>query len=186
LSRELAANHDVIAVDANAGPHGLSAVPVAQRCFFAVQAEIERLPLADRSIDLAIASASLHYVSNVEAVLDTLSRILRPDGRMMVLDSPVYATRDAVEAACERTRAYYAQAGFPELAEHYRGLLNAVFLQSPNFRFSCLRRDFSTEMLLKKRWQEFKGLPGAARFPIWLGEQRIVQTEAARETTRIR
>lgn len=176
MSRELAANHDVLAIDANAGPHGLAALPVAQRHFMAVQAELERLPIADHAFDLAIANASLHYTNKVEAVLGKISCLLRPGGKLIVMDSPAYATRAAAATATahDRTRAYYAQMGVPELAVNYGGLLNSVFLQQQHFQFTCLRRDFTKILLLKKWWRELNGEPAAARFPIWLGEHRIL------------
>lgn len=177
MSRELVANHDVLAIDANAGPHGLGALPVAQRHFMAVQAELERLPLADHAFDLVIANASLHYTNKVEAVLGKISSLLRPGGKLIVLDSPAYATRAAAAAAHDRTQAYYAQMGVPELAENYGGLLNSVFLQQQNFQFTCLRPDFTKILLLKKWWRELIGEPAAARFPIWLGEHRILPEE---------
>ena len=177
MSRELAANHDVLAIDPNAGPHGLAALSTAQRYFMAVQAESEYLPLAANSFDLAIANASLHYTRNVETLLEKISRVLRPGAKLIVMDSPAYPTPEAMSAAHARTQAYYAQMGVPELAENYGSLTNSIFLRQQNFAFTCLRRDFTEKLLLKKWWREKIGGPVAARFPIWIGERRLLPDE---------
>ena len=174
MSRELAENHDVLALDANAGAHGLAA---AQRHFMAVQAELEHLPLAANSFDLAIANASLHYTRNVETVFEKISRVLRPGAKLIVMDSPTYPTSAAASAAHERTKIYYAQMGVPELAQNYGGLVDNIFLQQQNFAFTCLRRDFTEILLLKKWWREKFGAPAAARFPVWIGERRRLPEE---------
>jgi ubiquinone/menaquinone biosynthesis C-methylase UbiE/ADP-ribose pyrophosphatase YjhB (NUDIX family)/uncharacterized protein YbaR (Trm112 family) len=171
MSRELAGQHHVLAIDANAGPHGLAALPWAQRHFMAVQAELERLPFAAGAFDLAIANASLHYTRNIEAVLEKISRVLRPGGKLIVMDSPAYPTAAAALAAHERTQAYYAQMGFPELAKNYGGITNGIFLQQKNFHFTRLRHDFSALLSLKKWLREKIGQPAAARFPVWIGER---------------
>jgi len=177
MSRELAANHDVLAIDANAGPHGLAALPLAQRDFMAVQAELECLPIASNSFDIAIANASLHYTRHVEAVLDKISRVLRPGAKLIVMDSPTYPTYAAALAAHERTKIYYSQIGVPELAQNYGGLANTIFLQQQNFKFACLRHDFTKILLLQKWGREKIGAPVAARFPIWIGERRQLPEE---------
>jgi len=58
--------------------------------FVAVQAEFDRLPYAAGLFDLAIFNASLHYVQDGARTLQEALRVLRPAGRIVVLDSPVY------------------------------------------------------------------------------------------------
>jgi ubiquinone/menaquinone biosynthesis C-methylase UbiE/8-oxo-dGTP pyrophosphatase MutT (NUDIX family)/uncharacterized protein YbaR (Trm112 family) len=177
MSRQLAEHREVLAIDVNAGPHGLAALPMAQRHFMAVQAELEGLPLASNSFDVALASASLHYAQNLERFFAKISRVLRPGGKVIVMDSPTYPTTVAALAARERTQAYYAQMGFPELAQHYAGLTDAIFSKQQNFRFRRWRRDFSTLSLLQKSWREKLGKPVAARFPFWIGERLPLSEE---------
>jgi len=184
MSRELGAHHDVLAIDANAGPHGLAALPLAQRHFMAVQAELESLPLAANSFDLAIVNASLHYTRHVEAVLDKISRVLRPGAKLIVMDSPTYPTYEAASTAHERTKIYYSQMGVPELAQNYGGLINSVFLQQKNFQFTCQRRDFTKILLLQKWMREKIGASVAARFPVWIGERRQLPEEKQPEGRR--
>jgi SAM-dependent methyltransferase len=55
-----------------------------------VQAEFDRLPLAEQQADLVIYNASLHYSTSYQATLAEALRVLRPGGRIVVLDSPIY------------------------------------------------------------------------------------------------
>lgn len=176
MSRLLADQHDIFALDVNPGPHGLAALPAEQRRFMAAQAELERLPLAGNSFDLVIANASLHYTHDLAQVFKQVSSVLRPGGQFLVMDSPVYPTREAARAAYERSRAYYAQHGVPELANNYGGLTEELFTQATALRFTRVRRDFSKLDYFKKWLRDKTGNGGAARFPIWLGE-RVAQSQ---------
>jgi ubiquinone/menaquinone biosynthesis C-methylase UbiE len=48
--------------------------------------DLARVPLRDESIDLAVFSQSLRYATDVERVLAETSRVLRPGGRVLILD----------------------------------------------------------------------------------------------------
>jgi ArsR family transcriptional regulator len=48
--------------------------------------EIERVPLADASVDLAVLSQSLHHAAEPAVALAEAVRIVRPAGRVLVLD----------------------------------------------------------------------------------------------------
>jgi ArsR family transcriptional regulator len=48
--------------------------------------DIERLPIKDASVDLALLSQALHHAEHPGAALAEASRILRPGGRLLVLD----------------------------------------------------------------------------------------------------
>lgn len=56
----------------------------------ALQAEFDRLPLADTQVDLVVYNASLHYSADYRATLAEALRVLRPGGRIAVMDSPIY------------------------------------------------------------------------------------------------
>ncbi|HET8627666.1 MAG TPA: class I SAM-dependent methyltransferase, partial [Thermomicrobiales bacterium] len=65
--------------------------------FAAVQADYEHLPCEAGQFDLAIFNASLHYAADCTAALGEALRALRADGRLAVLDTPVY--RDPTSGA---------------------------------------------------------------------------------------
>jgi ArsR family transcriptional regulator len=48
--------------------------------------ELERLPMKDASADVALLSQALHHAANPARALDEASRVLRPGGRLLVLD----------------------------------------------------------------------------------------------------
>lgn len=171
LSRRLAEQHAVLALDVNAGPHGLAALPANQRRFLAVQAELEQPPLAAASFEIVIANASLHYARDPAQCCAEAARVLRPGGQFIVMDSPVYPTPAAAQAAARRSAAYYAEHGVPGLAQNYGGLTDELFTAQKHFRFIRLRRDFVTRELMVKWLREKTGSAVAARFPIWIGER---------------
>ena len=61
--------------------------------FVSVEAEFDRLPFQGDQFDLAVFNASLHYSTDYRITLGEALRVLHPEGRIVVLDSPIY--RDA-------------------------------------------------------------------------------------------
>lgn len=49
-------------------------------------ADLEDLPLEDRSLDLAVVSLVLHYIVDPPAVLAEVRRVLRPGGKVLVVE----------------------------------------------------------------------------------------------------
>jgi ubiquinone/menaquinone biosynthesis C-methylase UbiE/DNA-binding transcriptional ArsR family regulator len=74
--------------------------------------DIERVPLADKSVDLTILSQALHHAQHPEAAVGEAFRILRPGGQVLVLDLN--------EHAFEKARELYADVwlGFKESTLH--------------------------------------------------------------------
>jgi SAM-dependent methyltransferase len=84
-----------------------------------VRGDMRRLPLRHGAIDAALYIASLHYAPAGE-VIHEAARVLRPGGLVIAVDSPMYRDGRAQALAQTRSAAYYAEAGFPELAAHYQ------------------------------------------------------------------
>jgi ubiquinone/menaquinone biosynthesis C-methylase UbiE/DNA-binding transcriptional ArsR family regulator len=74
--------------------------------------DIEKVPLPERSVDLAILSQALHHAQHPQAAVNEAFRILRPGGRLLVLDLN--------EHHFEKARELYADVwlGFKESALH--------------------------------------------------------------------
>ena len=74
--------------------------------------DIEAVPLADRSVDLAILSQALHHANHPQTAVNEAFRILRAGGQLLVLDLK--------EHAFEKARELYADVwlGFRESALH--------------------------------------------------------------------
>ena len=75
--------------------------------------DIERVPLPDKSVDLAILSQALHHAQHPQHAINEAWRILRPGGQILVLDLN--------EHDFEKARELYADVwlGFKESALHF-------------------------------------------------------------------
>ena len=97
--------HRAVALDLSIDDHdGLGAARHFERRVVCRQAEMDALPVADRSVDLVVFNASLHYSTDLARTLGEACRVLVPGGRIVVMDSPIY-DRDADGAAMVSERA---------------------------------------------------------------------------------
>ena len=78
-----------------------------------INAEFDDLPLASHSLDLAIYNASIHYSTDYRRTLAEIRRCLRPQGRFVIVDSPVYRRHQYGEMMVrERHRQFQSTYGF--------------------------------------------------------------------------
>lgn len=136
LAHHLAARgHEVYAVDVTLDPRvGLGAAGeyVQKGPFFErVWGELESPPFRSESLDLVVFNASLHYVPDLSAVAGAVARVLRPGGRCIVMNSPVYRDpRSASRAQADfrgHLRAFGAE---PDLVSRYNHLLLTDLIRS--------------------------------------------------------
>jgi SAM-dependent methyltransferase len=114
LSYRLAAlGHAPVAVDIFADDRdGLGAHRHYPVRFPAVEADFSELPFPAASFDLAVFNASIHYSTDYAKTLASARRCLRPDGRIVILDSPVYKLREHGQTMkAERHAAFDRQYG---------------------------------------------------------------------------
>ena len=120
LSLELAARgHRVIGVDFAPSMIALAEGKAAERGLMVrfEQADAEQLPFAPASFDLVISRHVLWTLPHPEAAIDEWSRVLRPGGRLVVVDGAVLDGSDRVPGAQPggqenaRTSAEYAAVG---------------------------------------------------------------------------
>ncbi len=106
--------HHVAAVDLTVNDFdGLGARRHYDQPFTAIQAEFDALPFLPGRADVILFNASLHYSEDYETTLAEALQILRPDGRLVILDTPVY--RDPASGAqmvAERRARFEADYGF--------------------------------------------------------------------------
>ena len=121
--------------------------------FARVAASFDALPLAPGHFDLVVFNASLHYATDLSVVLAEARRVVRPAGRIVVLDSPFYATGAAGEAmVAEKHRAARARFG---------GRAGAL-LALPFVEYLTRERLTRASAGLALRWRRRR-----VRYPLW-------------------
>jgi ArsR family transcriptional regulator len=75
-------------------------------------ADMYRLPLADASFDTAVLQMVLHYAEDPAGVLEEAARVLRPGGRLIVIDLAAHARED------QAVRLAHRWFGFTDAAMH--------------------------------------------------------------------
>ncbi len=77
--------HDVIAIDLRSSEYSKN------RVFPVIDYDGQKIPLADRSVDVIFSSNVLEHVENIPAVLREFSRILKPNGfEVHVMPTPAW------------------------------------------------------------------------------------------------
>lgn len=86
--------HRPIALDIFADPRdGLGAARHYPARFSSVEAEFDHLPFPNARFDLVIYNSSIHYSTDYRRTLLEAQRVLRRQGRAVILDSPIYRER---------------------------------------------------------------------------------------------
>jgi SAM-dependent methyltransferase len=65
-------------------------------------ADMYRLPLADASFDIAVLQMVLHYAEDPAGVVTEAARVLRPEGRLIVIDLAWHARQDLTAKLAHR------------------------------------------------------------------------------------
>lgn len=98
--------------------------------------------------DIITMGASFQYFPSASDLISRLQSLLSGQGEIHILDTPFYTEKEA-PAARERTITYYAQMGYPSLAEHYYAhtwkeleRFSPALLYNPSDWFSRVLRAF--------------------------------------------
>jgi len=144
---------DVIAFD-------LLDAPAAPGPALRVRADMRQLPLRDGAIDGLLYTAAIHHVPVDDAIREA-ARVLRPEGLLVAIESPMYVDRRAAERAAQRSAEYYSDSGYPELARHYHPV------DVRQLRTALANAGFLVERLeMPSAWLTlWRRLPGRHAFP---------------------
>jgi len=71
------------------------------------------------TFDVVVLAASVQYFPDLENLIFSLKKCLKPGGEIHILDSPFYKNETARTAARQRTLEYYTQLGVPGMAAFY-------------------------------------------------------------------
>ena len=115
LAHRLAqAGHAVAAVDLMTNAtDGLGTHRYYDAAYLPLQAEYDHLPLAELQANLAIFNGSFHYATSYKHTLQEVLRVLRPQGRIVIMDSPLYRDgHSGQQMVQERQKSFAKQYGF--------------------------------------------------------------------------
>lgn len=116
------------------------------RPFPCIDAEFDQLPFPDARFDAVLYNASLHYSSDYVKTLSEARRCLRPGGRIIILDSPVYGLREHGELMRRERHAQFL-AEYGTESDHIRSIeyLDLATIDQ-------LARDLDVEWRIHKPW----------------------------------
>jgi SAM-dependent methyltransferase len=118
-----------------------------------VVASFEALPLDAARFDVVVFNAALHYALDLSVALRESRRVVRPGGRLVILDSPFYsAAADGEAMVSEKHRE--ASARFGERAE--------ALLSLPFIEFLTPERLERASAGLGLAWRRHR-----VRYPLW-------------------
>jgi SAM-dependent methyltransferase len=140
-------DHKPVAVDIFSDDRdGLLAARHYPRPFPVIEAQFDHLPFPKRSFDLVIFNASFHYSSDYHVTLREVRRCLRPRGRVVIVDSPLYARPEHGELMrAERRGHFLKRYGFPSDA-----LASIEYMDEPMLK--ALARDLGIEWQRHSVW----------------------------------
>lgn len=81
-------------------------------------ADVFRPPWDCPAFDVIVLASVIQYFPRLDGLIQSLKGFLAPGGEIHILDSPLYPDAD-LPLARERSRAYYAALGVPEMAGSY-------------------------------------------------------------------
>jgi SAM-dependent methyltransferase len=163
-----------IFTDSRDGLQATRHYPVAIPC---VEAEFDQLPFRDGAFDLAVYNSSIHYSTDYRRTLTEIRRCLRPNGRIVIIDSPIYKRREYGEQMkSERHDLFERQYGFRSDAVRSIEYFDDATL-------AALERDLGLEWRRSKPWYGWrwalrpvraylKGARPPSRFMILIGRFR--------------
>ncbi len=82
-------------------------------------ADVFNADIPEKMFDVIALNGSVQYFPELYKLVDQLRMLLKENGEIHILDSPFYKTEIQKEQAGKRSRLYYSNSGFPELADHY-------------------------------------------------------------------
>jgi len=152
--------------------------------FTPVQAEFDHLPFSAEQADLVLFNASLHYSADCAVTLTEARRVLRPDGRVVIMDSPVYDDATSGEQMVhERQSEYERKYGFRSDALRSESFLTMARLDelaaAVGIRWDIHTPFYGVGWLLRPWRARLRGHRQPARMPLIVGRLLSGKASAA-------
>ena len=163
--------HTVAALDlADDSRDGLGARAHYAISFETYQAEFDRMPFGAAQFDVVIFNAALHYACVLAATLREARRVMRPDGSIMVMDSPFYSRRSSgAVMVAEREASFVRKYGFSRQVRTIGFLTRTDLEQSvteAGLKMNSWAEDNRWAIRLRRTWIEWRTGREPARFPV--------------------
>lgn len=178
LSNRLALDgHDVCAVDLLINSEdGLGAWQNYETKFTLVQTEFTQLPFPDCSVEVVVFNASLHYAESFERTLFESLRILKSNGRLVVMDSPVYSDAQSGRKMLEERKAHFLKKyGFASDDIQSEGFLTYDRVRELGETLGIFWRHvvpfYGFRWVLRPLWVKLRRQREPAQFGLWLGRR---------------
>ena len=169
--------HRVVAVDLLVNDwDGLGAHHHYNTTFTPVQAEYDHIPLASAQLDLVIYNAAFHYSTRYQTTLREACRILKPEGRIVIMDTPIYHdARSGAQMVAEREEQFQLQYGTPSNhlpSENYLTYQRLSELgDEAGIQWRIIRPFFGVKWTLRPLRAKLRGHRESAKFHIICGRR---------------
>jgi len=139
------------------------------RQFPCVQAELDHLPFASSTFDIAIFNASFHYSENFVCTFGEAFRCVQSGGAVVIADTPWYAREESGHEMVSEKRAYFKQKhGFASDSINSLEFLTPDRLQNLQSRFDAqwyiFRPFYGVRWSLRPLIAKLKGRRKPSRF----------------------
>jgi len=137
------------------------------------------VPLDSMTMDIALFNASLHYAVDLTVVLREASRMVRPGGRIVIMDTPFY-WREADGLAMVAEKHAESAARFGDRAEALLSLPFVEYLTPERLRSASAalglhwrrhRVHYPLWYELRPLWALLHGKRRPSRFDLWIAER---------------
>ena len=136
--------------------------------FTCAQADFDALPFAPTQFDVIIFNAALHYSPNIQRSLAGANCMLKPGGKILVMDSPTFQTdRAGKQMLARQDEDFRKSFNLPHVIRRGVGYLTRPQMHQAGFQFHRSRGRFLWD--LRRLWSGIKLQRGPAAFGVWEG-----------------
>jgi len=173
------AGHTVAGVDLRVDEvDGLGAHRHYDATFLSLQAEFDAVPLASAQMDVVVYNGAFHYANDYEQTLREALRLLRPGGRIVIMDSPVYGDGGSGERMVqEQEESFAARFGVRGDALSHEGYLTFDRLDdlaaALSLTWALVRPAHGWRWALRPWLARMRGGREPAAFPLVIGTAKV-------------
>jgi SAM-dependent methyltransferase len=111
-----------------------------------IYADIFNAEIPQASFDIITINAAVQYFPDLSKLLNKLLTLLKVNGEIHLIDSPIYSVDEVIKAK-ERTQNYYSSIGFPDMSGKY---LHHTWDELSAFNFEILYQPDSLKNKIKR------------------------------------